>query len=60
MMRPWLQVEVVGVKHQDFSDFPFRMPAAAKRLKAMGSVGLGPAENAKNVLQYVLNLQSLS
>mmetsp|Transcript_34064 Transcript_34064/g.83495 ORF Transcript_34064/g.83495 Transcript_34064/m.83495 type:complete len:331 (+) Transcript_34064:609-1601(+) len=35
---PWMQVEVAGVKHQDFSDFPFRMPAAAKRLKAMGSV----------------------
>ena len=49
-MRLWLQVEVAGVKHQDFSDFPFRMPGAAKRLKAIGSVGSG----CNNLQQPVL------
>jgi platelet-activating factor acetylhydrolase len=35
---PWLDVEVKGTKHQDFSDIAFRMPAIARRIGMKGDV----------------------
>jgi platelet-activating factor acetylhydrolase len=35
---PWVEAEVEGTKHQDFSDLPLRMPTVAAKIGMKGSV----------------------